>query len=82
MKGAESQDNPQLDRRRRLVDRTGADILPVHWDDNYVTLLPGEQRVISATYEDAANRPGAPGVKIEGWNIKPKTLTVARKAVH
>ena len=28
----------------------GEEILPVIWEDNYVSLLPGETRVLSATY--------------------------------
>jgi exo-1,4-beta-D-glucosaminidase len=54
----------------------------VHWDDNYVSLMPGEQRVITATYEDAANRPTAPGVKVDGWNVKPTTVKVSRTAAR
>ncbi len=34
--------------RLRLVDaKTGERILPVIWSDNYVTLLPGEERVVT-----------------------------------
>jgi len=64
----------------RLLDDRGADILPIHWDDNYVTLLPGEQRIITATYDPATPQPIAPTAKIEGWNIIRKSVKTARKA--
>ena len=60
--------------RLRLVDgRTGDDILPVLWGDNYFPLMPGEQREITASYlvNDA---PGAtPVVRLEGANMVEKT---------
>ena len=43
--------------RLRLTDaKTGERILPVYWSENYVTLMPGEERVI--TFEtECADRP-------------------------
>jgi exo-1,4-beta-D-glucosaminidase len=51
----------------------GEEILPVLWEDNYITLLPGERRELLATY--AAKDLGAakPVVAIEGWNVAPAT---------
>jgi len=44
----------------------GEEILPVIWEDNYVSLLPGETRVISANY---ILPPGeTPAIQVEGWN--------------
>jgi exo-1,4-beta-D-glucosaminidase len=35
----------------RLVNAaTGAEVLPTLWDDNYITLLPGETRVVSFSF--------------------------------
>ncbi len=53
---------------------SGAEVLPVLWDDNYVTLLPGESKVVRATYL-TAQRP-SPGavVKVDGWNFDPITV--------
>ena len=52
--------------RLRLVDaKTGERILPVIWSDNYVTLMPGEERVI--TFEaEGGERPFALLVKPYG----------------
>lgn len=58
------------------VEVTGArdeEVVPIRWSDNYVTLLPGETRVLQARYR-AADRKGAPpSLRIEGWNV-PRTI--------
>jgi len=48
----------------------GEEILPVIWEDNYICLLPGEQREVTATYR--ANKLGAekPVVEVSGGNIE------------
>jgi exo-1,4-beta-D-glucosaminidase len=48
----------------------GEEILPVVWEDNYISLLPGEKREVTATY-----RPGElgllmPTIEISGWNVQ------------
>ena len=67
-------ENPSADLalmvEARIV-RDGSDelVLPVYFDDNYVTLLPKETRKISVlfTTEDLAGE--NPVVKIRGWNV-------------
>ena len=48
----------------------GEEILPVLWQDNYISLLPGEKREITATYR--ANSLGAtePQIEESGWNVE------------
>lgn len=48
--------------------RRGEEILPVLWEDNYVSLLPGEKRDISATYQTSALGASQPSVEAGGWN--------------
>jgi exo-1,4-beta-D-glucosaminidase len=50
------------------------EVLPILWSDNYVSLLPGEKREITACYAKRRLRSGKPVVKIDGWNVVPKTL--------
>jgi exo-1,4-beta-D-glucosaminidase len=46
----------------------GEEILPVIWEDNYFSLLPGEKREVTATYRTALG--GAkPDVEVSGWNV-------------
>lgn len=56
---------------------TDRDVLPVIWEDNYVSLLPGERREIAATYrvKDLAN--AAAVLKVEGWNSLPIKIPLA-----
>jgi exo-1,4-beta-D-glucosaminidase len=48
----------------------GEEILPVVWQDNYISLLPGEKREVAATYH-ARNAGGVkPEVEVSGWNVE------------
>ncbi|HKR31490.1 MAG TPA: beta galactosidase jelly roll domain-containing protein [Terriglobales bacterium] len=53
--------------------RAGDDVAPVLWDDNYISLLPGESRTISATVRTRDLTGTAPMVKVSGWNVKTIT---------
>ena len=55
---------------RVLKEKNGADILPIIFSDNYITLAPGETRTIECKYdnEDAAGN-GTPYVLASGWNV-------------
>jgi exo-1,4-beta-D-glucosaminidase len=59
--------------RLRLLGDDGLDVYPVLWDDNYVELLPGERREISARVAAHQLR-GMATVRIEGWNVEAKNL--------
>jgi exo-1,4-beta-D-glucosaminidase len=48
----------------------GEEILPVLWQDNYVSLLPGERREITATYRASELGAAAPYVEVKGWNAE------------
>ena len=51
-------------------EKSGSSILPVFWDDNYVSLLPGEERTIKGY----VNRKDYQGDNVlfdyKGWNLK------------
>ncbi len=49
----------------------GEEILPVLWEDNYFSVMPGEQREITATYSARALGASKPSVAVSGWNLKP-----------
>ncbi len=49
--------------------RDGEEILPVLWDDNYVSLLPGEKREVSATYRAITLGATQPSIEVSGWNV-------------
>ena len=45
------------------------EILPIVWSDNYVSLLPGEVREVTASYR--ASQPDPVRVDLYGWNVSP-----------
>jgi exo-1,4-beta-D-glucosaminidase len=46
------------------------EILPVLWQDNYISLLPGEKREITATYRASSLGTAKPDVEVSGWNVE------------
>jgi len=44
-------------------------VLPVIWEDNYISLLPKEKRVLQVEF-DLKNLDGEkPLLKVDGWNV-------------
>lgn len=50
-------------------DQSGEPVLPVFWDDNYVSLLPRETRTLRARFAKADLGPERPRLVVQGWNI-------------
>jgi exo-1,4-beta-D-glucosaminidase len=50
--------------------RDGTTILPVLWSDNYVSLLPGETRVLTARIKDEVVNEKMPKLYVDGYNLK------------
>jgi exo-1,4-beta-D-glucosaminidase len=48
----------------------GDEILPVFWQDNYISLLPGEKREVTATYRAQELGGSQPAVEVSGWNVE------------
>jgi len=46
---------------------SGRNVLPVIWEDNYFSLLPGESREVTATFK-IKDSPGTASVTVESWN--------------
>jgi len=57
---------------RLKVDKgvKGEEILPVVWEDNYISLLPGEKREVSATYRASDLGTAKAAVEVSGWNVQ------------
>ena len=53
------------------VDASGSDIGPLPWSDNYIELMPGESRILTARPTPAET---VASVIVSGWNIPSKTL--------
>jgi exo-1,4-beta-D-glucosaminidase len=50
------------------------EILPVLWEDNYVELMPGESREITAQFVSPDALKGGAQLIVTGWNIDTSTL--------
>ncbi len=48
----------------------GEEILPVVWEDNYISLMPGEKREVTASYRAAELGTSKPAVEVSGWNVE------------
>ncbi|MGA8492419.1 MAG: sugar-binding domain-containing protein [Terriglobales bacterium] len=48
----------------------GEEILPVQWQDNYISLMPAEKREITATYHAKDLGGMNPVVEVSGWNVE------------
>jgi hypothetical protein len=68
---------PALLARLTLLDSAGDRVLPAFYSDNYVSLLPGESRMISAQCP-AAGRTCAT-VALRGWNVVPANVNIGSR---
>jgi exo-1,4-beta-D-glucosaminidase len=59
---------------RATRNKGGTDITPILWEDNYFSLLPGEQREVTATYPSSALAGDSAVLEIEGFNVAKQTL--------
>jgi exo-1,4-beta-D-glucosaminidase len=63
----------------RLVVEAGRpseEILPALWEDNYVCLLPGEERTVRARFPGRHLIRFNPTLNISGWNIESEALVI------
>jgi exo-1,4-beta-D-glucosaminidase len=44
-------------------------VLPVYWEDNYVTILPGESKTITGIFRVEDLRQEEPVIVVNGWNV-------------
>ena len=54
---------------RLTKGKSDDDITPVLWDDNYVSLLPGEERTLTGSYDVSALDGKEPALEVDGWNV-------------
>ena len=66
--------NRTISQRVSAEAPSDTEILPVLWQDNYVELLPGETRQITASYHAQDAGKAAPTLEVEGWNVARRTF--------
>ena len=55
----------------------GDDIVPVFWDDNYFSLLPGEEKTVGASY-NSVDLKDAPTLTVDGYNVPLTTVSLSK----
>jgi exo-1,4-beta-D-glucosaminidase len=51
-------------------DKSGKSIVPVIWDENYISLVPGESKVIKARFTATSLMGEKPVFSYKGWNLE------------
>jgi hypothetical protein len=58
------------------VKRDGTDVVPAFFDDNFVSLLPGESRTIPVRYRASDLGKTPAHIEVSGWNVRPETIAL------
>jgi exo-1,4-beta-D-glucosaminidase len=63
---------------RLAIGRRGedAEILPVLWQDNYIELMPGEEREVTAQFLSPDALHGGAELRVTGWNTEPTVVAI------
>ena len=63
----------------RLANQnTSQDVVPIFWNDNYFSLLPGEKQEVSARF-DATHEVGPPVLTLDAWNVPREQVVLGSK---
>jgi exo-1,4-beta-D-glucosaminidase len=54
----------------------GDDLVPIFWDDNYFSLLPGEEKTVSATFSPSDSQGQLPFLYVDGYNVSRVSVTI------
>jgi hypothetical protein len=61
---------PAVMIRLNVVGRQdGGQILPMFYEDNYFSLMPGEKKTVTLRWYDADSRGNSPRVAVSGYNL-------------
>jgi exo-1,4-beta-D-glucosaminidase len=55
----------------------GDDLVPIFWSENYFSLLPGEKRLVTATYDSSALEGKTAVLVVDGYNVVSSTVQPA-----
>jgi len=69
-------------RLRLAGKKDDQDVVPVFWEDNYFSLLAGEERIVSVSYDTTELHGAHPVIQIAGFNIVAGEVAVHDVAGH
>ena len=64
-----------LQNKLTLVHADGSQVLPAYYSDNYLSLLPGEERMVTISIPEGAHQGGL-RLELRGWNATPLAVPV------
>ena len=56
----------------------GEEILPIVYDDNYISVFPQESRTVTATFRMSELAGSQPALRLEGYNVGKRVLPVGQ----
>ena len=59
-----------------LKEKDNTTLFPVFWDDNYVSLLPGDSRTYRCKLPDRADTADELSLFVSGWNVKEQQIRI------
>ncbi|HET6933100.1 MAG TPA: beta galactosidase jelly roll domain-containing protein [Candidatus Acidoferrum sp.] len=59
--------------------KDGDDLVPIFWDDNYFSLLPGEEKSVSGSFALADLGGTEPALTLDGYNVSPATVAITHE---
>ena len=65
---------PALAIKLTVLDKAGARVLPAFFDDNYVSLMPDEERTLTVRVPISAK---PTSIAIRGWNTPESAVKIA-----
>ena len=60
----------------RLIKSDGEDVVPALFDDNFISLMPGESRTIGVRYRTADLGRTAAHLEVSGWNVPAQSVPI------
>ncbi|GHT75395.1 beta-mannosidase [Bacteroidia bacterium] len=63
----------------KLKDETGEMLYPVFWSDNYISLFPGEKRIINCHWDEVVLKYKQAQLFIKGWNFTENSIPVPQE---
>jgi len=59
-----------------LTDSEKEIIAPVFWSDNYVSILPGERKILECLFDNNKINAKPTSLKVSGWNLAEKRINM------
>jgi exo-1,4-beta-D-glucosaminidase len=63
----------------KVEDKSGNEILPSYWSDNYFSLLPHETRTLTVSLRDAPSKENPFQLVLRGQNVKTERIFIGQK---